>query len=180
MYNSKIHNRKSIRLTDYDYTSEGLYFITICTKDKKCLFGNIVDGEMILNNTGRIVKEEWLHTVEIRKENVALHEYVVMPNHFHAIVEICRGVLHTPENIHNNINHLCNQGVCYTPLQSPSKSLGAIIRGYKGAVSRLLGYSVWQRNYYEHIIRNQQSYEEIATYIINNPFVWEKDQLFIK
>ena len=68
----------------------------------------------------------------------------------------------------------------YTPLQSPSKSLGAIIRGYKGAVSRLLGYSVWQRNYYEHIIRNQQSYEEIATYIINNPFVWEKDQLFIK
>lgn len=61
MYNSKIHNRKSIRLADYDYTSEGLYFITICTKDKKCLFGNIVDGEMILNNTGRIVKEEWLH-----------------------------------------------------------------------------------------------------------------------
>ena len=108
-----------------------------------------------------------------------MHKYVIMPNHFHAIIEICRGVSHTPECINAN-NSGCNQGVCNTPLQSTSKAIGAIIRGYKGAVSRRIGYSVWQRNYYEHIIRNQHSYDEIEEYILNNTFLWEKDNLFIE
>ena len=181
MYDPNIHRRKSIRLPEYNYSTEGFYFITICTQEKKCTFGKVVNGEMILNEAGRIVKEEWLQTMNIRKGEVKLHEYVIMPNHFHAIIEICRGVSHTPENI--NINKPtsysgCNQGVCNTPLQSPSKTVGAIIRGYKGAVSRKIGYSVWQRNYYEHIIRNQHTYDEIEEYILNNPFLWEKDKLY--
>ena len=179
MYDPNTHRRKSIRLPGYDYSTEGFYFITICTKDKKCIFGNIVDGEMILNEAGKIVKEEWLQTINIRKGEAKLHKYVIMPNHFHAIIEICRGVSHTPECINAN-NSGCNQGVCNTPLQSTSKTIGAIIRGYKGAVSRRIGYSVWQRNYYEHIIRNQHSYDEIEEYILNNTFLWEKDNLFIE
>ena len=181
MYDPNIHRRKSIRLPEYIYSTEGFYFITICTQDKKCIFGKVVNGEMILNEAGRIVKEEWLQTMNIRKGEVKLHEYVIMPNHFHAIIEICRGVSHTPENININkpTNYCgCNQGVCNTPLQSPSKTVGAIIRGYKGAVSRKIGYSVWQRNYYEHIIRNQHTYDEIEEYILNNPFLWEKDKLY--
>ncbi|HJC94020.1 MAG TPA: transposase [Candidatus Phocaeicola excrementigallinarum] len=182
MYDPKIHHRKSIRLPEYDYSAEGFYFITICTQEKRCAFGKIVDKEMVLNKAGKIVKDEWLRTIEIRKDDVTLHEFIVIPNHFHAIVQICRGVSNTPENIHkdNHINDCkCIQGVFDTPLQSPSKSLGAIVRGFKSAVSRQLGHSVWQRNYYEHIIRNQRSYEMIAGYILNNPYVWEKDMFYI-
>ena len=114
MYDPNTHRRKSIRLPGYDYSTEGFYFITICTKDKKCIFGKIVDGEMILNEAGKIVKEEWLQTINIRKGEAKLHKYVIMPNHFHAIIEICRGVSHTPECINAN-NSGCNQGVCNTP-----------------------------------------------------------------
>ena len=105
MYDPKIHHRKSIRLPEYDYSAEGFYFITICTQEKKCVFGKIVDKEMVLNKAGKIVKDEWLRTIEIRKDDVTLHEFIVMPNHFHAIVQICRGVSNTPENIHK-YNHI--------------------------------------------------------------------------
>ena len=100
MYDPNIHRRKSIRLPEYNYSTEGFYFITICTQEKKCTFGKVVNGEMILNEAGRIVKEEWLQTMNIRKGEVKLHEYVIMPNHFHAIIEICRGVSHTPGYMH--------------------------------------------------------------------------------
>ena len=85
--NPHIHNRRSIRLKGYDYAQEGLYFITLCTQNRALLFGNIENGEMNLNDYGRIVEDEWIKTLEIRK-NIAIHEYVIMPNHFHAILEI--------------------------------------------------------------------------------------------
>ncbi|MBK8487049.1 MAG: hypothetical protein IPL48_04595 [Bacteroidetes bacterium] len=103
-YNPQIHHRKSIRLKGYDYSQEGLYFITICTHKRKCLFGEIIknadyDAEMILNEYRIIAHDEWLKTTEIRP-NVELCEFVVMPNHFHGIIRLIgRGELHSPHNI---------------------------------------------------------------------------------
>ena len=94
-YNPDIHHRRSIRLKGYDYSRSGLYFITLCVVDRICVFGNIVDGKMQLNDIGRLVEEEWLNTVDVRNGDVRLHNYIVMPNHFHAIIEIC-ATPHTP------------------------------------------------------------------------------------
>ncbi|WP_392419833.1 transposase [Capnocytophaga canis] len=186
-YNPDIHKRRSIRLKGYDYSREGLYFITICCQNREHYFGEIVDGKMQLNEIGEIAYNEWINTETIRK-NVVLHSFVVMPNHFHTIVEIahqCRGVLHTPnyitlrtpngdeKGVFNTSNN--EKGVCNTPLRSPSQTLGAIVRGYKSAVSKKIGFSVWQRNYYEYIIRNEESYFKIHEYIENNPAKWEED-----
>lgn len=179
-YNPEIHKRRSVRLKNYDYSQEGLYFITICCQNKEHLFGKIENGQMILNPIGKIVKQCWEETPNIRP-NVALHQFVVMPNHFHAIVEIThrRGELHSPnDNLSpdnkNNLNET-QKGVFNTPLRSPSQTLGAIVRGFKSVVSKNAGFSVWQRNYHEHIIRNEQSYFKISEYIENNPLKWEED-----
>lgn len=160
------HHRGSIRSKGYDYSKEGLYFITICTEDKRCLFGSVVNGKMQLNRYGKIVDDEWLNTINIRKGDVVLHEYVVMPNHVHAIVEITRrGVSHTPTS---------STLASHTPMKSPSKTLGAIVRGFKGSVSKRIGKSIWQRNYYETIIRDDKAYANISNYIRNNPMKWSR------
>ncbi|GAB6011474.1 transposase [Viscerimonas tarda] len=201
-FNPEIHHRRAIRLQEYDYSQEGLYFVTICVQDKQCLFGEIVDGEMVLNDVGKIVYDEWMKTPIIRPE-IELGEFVVMPNHFHAIIVITRrrGESHSPNNDVDNVGayrirpitanipdthiasntqnvHNPNQGVFDTPLRSPSNTIGSIVRGYKSAVSKQLGFSVWQRNYHEHIIRNNQSYQKIAGYIINNPTNWADDGFY--
>jgi REP element-mobilizing transposase RayT len=200
-YNPIIHHRRSIRLKDYDYSQAGLYFITICCQDKICRFGKIKNGEMILNDWGKLHIDEWLKTPNMRP-NIQLGEFIVMPNHMHGIIVITdndegggRGVLHTPHNNtphnntpHDNNNHTpCdnNGGVCNTPLRSPSNTIGAVIRGYKSAVTKQiheLGFfdAIWQRNYYEHIIRNEQSYQNIADYIIHNPEKWLDDKFYIE
>ncbi len=86
-FNPNIHHRRSIRLKGYDYSQAGLYFITLCCKDRECYFGQIENGEMMLNAAGRIAHQEWQHTANIR-DNIALHDFIVMPNHIHAIIEI--------------------------------------------------------------------------------------------
>jgi REP element-mobilizing transposase RayT len=180
-YDPKKHHRRSIRLKGYNYSSEGFYFITICTEGRRCLFGTIINGKMVLNDYGKIVDNEWQNTIKIRNGDVVLHEYVIMPNHIHAIIQIHRGVSHTPNEIShtpneishtpNEISHTPNE-VSHTPFQSPSKTLGAIIRGFKGAVSKQIGKSIWQRNYYESIINDKQAFENISKYIRNNPAKW--------
>lgn len=184
-------NRRSIRLCGYDYSQHGLYFITICTYKREYLFGKIDNGEMILNAAGEIAHNCWLETEQIRP-NIVLGEFVVMPNHVHAVFaitrtgELCTGVSHTPEiNLdeshtavsHTSVLNICDNpaGVCNTPLRSPSQTVGAVVRGYKSSVSKRIGFSVWQRNYYEHIIRNQTAYERISQYIIDNPARWKDD-----
>ena len=183
-YNPAKHNRQSIRLKGYDYAQSGLYFITICCHNRACIFGHIENGIMIMNQYGKIAHNHWKNTIEIRN-NIELHEFVVMPNHIHGIIQISRrGVSHTPhvynemgltDNIPTNDYHSSSlHGVCDTPLRSPSQTIGAIIRGYKSSVTKqlkLMGYNdtIWQRNYHEHIIRNAQSYIHISNYITNNP-----------
>lgn len=194
-YNPDTHHRRSIRLKGYDYSQSGLYFITLCTVDRTCMFGNVVEGKMQLNDIGQLVEQEWLNTINIRHDNVRLHNYIVMPNHFHAIIEIRRGESHSPQShspySHSSQSHLsqsnsssitneCNINGKDLPrrMKSPSKTVGAIVRGFKGAVSRQLGYSIWQRNYYEHIIRTDASYRHISNYIENNPTKWQSDKLY--
>lgn len=163
-YNPFIHHRQSIRLKGYDYSSAGYYFVTICCFERLTLFGKIQDNQMLLNDYGLIAHNEWLNTVN-RRQNIELDEFVIMPNHMHAIVKF-------KQNLDNN-----NQPIGV--FQSPTNNLGAIIRGYKSAVSsqvkEMLGHTVWQRNYHEHIIRNQESYNLIANYVINNPMTWQQD-----
>jgi len=168
-YNPDIHHRRSIRLQGYDYSSPGAYFVTICTQNRECLFGDIVNGKMVLNDIGKIVADEWIKTGDIRDE-IELDAWVVMPNHFHGIVMIRRG----------------DRPVAPTsaPLPGPRpKSIGSLMSGFKSAVTKRInkirqtpGISVWQRNFYEHIIRNETELGNIRQYIINNPLNWQSDE----
>ena len=167
-FDPAVHHRRSLRLKGYDYSQAGLYFITICVEGWHCLFGNIINEEMHLNDLGLAVEKEWLNTITIRKDEISLHEYVIMPNHFHAIVELHEGC----ENSCHVIQHSQPQ------LRSTSKTIGAVVRGFKGAVSKTVGRSIWQRNYYEHIIRNADSHQKIVDYIRANPSRWKKDRFY--
>src|SRR5690606_23588314 len=117
LYDPNIHHRRSIRLKGYDYALEGLYFITLCVQNRAHLFGHIKNGNMVLSTYGQIAHEEWLNTGNIR-DNVALHEFIVMPDHFHAIIEI--------------LFHKGKEGEI-GKFKSPSQTVGSIIRGYKVA-----------------------------------------------
>jgi putative transposase len=179
-FNPDIHHRKSIRLRGYDYSQAGLYFLTICTKNGECLFGNIADGEMHLNSNGKIAQEEWLKTAEIRS-NIRLHESVVMPNHMHGIIEIIPTDNHDLQSDEMGSVVLCGEG----RMQS-APTLGNIVKGYKSAVTRRInelqdtpGGVVWLRNYYEHIIRDESAYLYISEYIKTNPQRWQQDKFHI-
>jgi putative transposase len=159
-YNPQIHHRRSTRLDGYDYSRAGVYFITICTKGMTCLFGDISNGEMALNETGKVAYNEWVKTPDLRP-NVLLDVFVIMPNHMHGIILIDETVLSKPET-------------AVAGFRSPSNNVGAIVRGYKSAVTRQINLlnndvSIWQRNYYEHIIRSERSYQHISGYIVDNP-----------
>lgn len=187
----EVHNRKSVRLKEYDYAQSGLYFVTVCTFNKECLFGKIKNGAMVINNYGEIVRDEWVETKNIR-DDIKLHQFVIMPNHIHGIIEItqhtitpqiCRGVSHTP--VMEHVPNESNGAHSNTPLRSPSRTVGAIIRGVKSAATKRInkirqtpGAKLWQRNYYDHIIRNEKSYLEISEYIINNPLRWHEDKFY--
>ncbi|WP_139957988.1 transposase [Flavicella sediminum] len=232
-YNPKKHHRRSIRLKGYDYAQAGLYFITLCVQNRQHLFGEIMNGEMQLNAFGKIAAQEWIATEEIRK-NCTLGAFIIMPNHFHAII---------------SIDYALKESETIGTFTSPSQSIGAIIRGYKGASTKKikerirleekkefdskrkesflstgelqfaptdkefaptdikgfdsedkkesaptdikgfdsedkkrlnladidLSRSIWQRNYYEHIIKNDKAFKNIENYILKNPLKWEED-----
>lgn len=169
-------NRKSIRLKNYDYRSAGYYFITIRTDKKRPFFGKITDNEIKLNVAGKIAQKFWMEIPE-HYQFAKLDQFIIMPNHIHGILIIERNDLNPRAQ---NIAPLQDQ----TP-ESMSGSVGAIVRGYKIGASKWfrqnLGIkNVWQRNYYEHIIRKEESLLKIQEYIANNPISWEKDELFLK
>lgn len=164
----------------YDYSQSGFYFVTICAKNRAHLFGEIKDGVMILNEFGRIARDEWIKTETIR-ENITVDAFVIMPNHVHGIIEINNndsqsvGAYRYPPL---RIGHK-------TPFRSPSNNLGAIVRGFKSAVTKQINkmrstpaIAVWQRNYHEHIVRDEESLHKIREYIAMNPELWGKDRYF--
>lgn len=157
---------------EYDYTQAGAYFVTICTHNKKCIFGNMVNGEMRLSNYGKIVKDEWLKTGVIRS-NVELDVFVIMPNHIHGIIMLTndgRGTLQrapTTEQFGKPV----------------SNSIPTIIRLFKSTTTKQINkirntpqIPIWQRNYYEHIVRNEDKLNLIREYITNNPLQWQFDR----
>lgn len=186
------HHRRSIRLQGYDYSQPGAYFITLVAHRRECLFGEIVGGDMQLSPLGRIVYDEWIRSIGIRKEiHLYEDEFIVMPNHLHAIVWIV-GVVGADGVRPSNGFHISNtyeigadhvqRGAYHAPLRRIPRSLSSFVAGVKAAVTSRSGKElnmtgIWQRNYYDHIIRNDQDFMNIWEYIDTNPQRWQEDQL---
>jgi putative transposase len=170
-FDPTIHHRRSIRIQWYDYCTEGAYFVTICGRGRKPLFGRIHNARMLLNDVGEVVERCW-GVIPDHFSGVELDEYVVMPNHIHGILFLTS----------SEEGAACGAPTEDGPLARP-RSLGSIVRLFKSSASkesRLLGLStlgsVWQRNYYEHVIRDGESLNRIREYILTNPLSWHLDR----
>ena len=176
--------RKPNRLPGYDYSQDNLYFVTSCVHDMICCLGNVVVGtgrdlslqepQMMLNEYGEIADQQWYWLAE-QYPYIVLHEFIVMPNHIHGIIEI-------------NRNAIVRTGrdLSVRDLSLPKiKSLSELMGAYKTTTSKkihLSGFNefAWQRSFHDHIIHNEKSYERISNYIINNPKSWDQDKFFKK
>ena len=181
-YNPEIHHRRSIRLKGYDYTQPGAYFVTFCSHRRAHIFGEVVSGEMVLNDVGKIARDEWFKTAKLRPY-VKLYEdeFMIMPNHGHGIIWIEDDGGALRRNAQSGTEQR-SAPTGIAPGVAPG-SLGAIIRGYKSAVTYAVnavqnqrGAVLWQRNYYDHIIRNDRELNNIRWYILNNPLNWQLDR----
>ncbi|MBZ0258850.1 transposase [bacterium] len=177
--NTKPTRKNSLRLSEYDYSESGSYFITVCTHKRQCALGKIIDNQMVLNEKGHIVNLEWKRSASLRS-GLNLDEIIIMPNHIHGIIQIQNPALsrgatccaREESSIYqSNQKHL------------NSNSLSTIIRSFKSAVTRKInllfntsGATFWQRSYYEHIIRNEAELERIREYIATNLFRWDTDK----
>ncbi len=164
----QMKERKQVRLRDYDYSKNGYYFVTICTRDRKGFFGEIEEGKMILNAYGRIVFECWCDLPK-HYVNCSLDSFVIMPNHVHGIVVIDN------ENVVGN-------GLKPFPTYGLS-GLSEIVRGFKTFSSRRINEGIrnrdrfsWQKSFYDHIVRSERSLSRIREYIQNNPLKWDLDR----
>jgi putative transposase len=196
-YNPKIHHRRSIRLKGYDYTQPGAYFITICTYQRMHIFGETVNGEMKLSPLGEIARQEWFRSAEIREEiRLFEDEFIVMPNHLHGIVWIVEsvgangvrpnmeeGARRAPSSMASQPMrpNVPDQDAHRATLRRSPRSLGSFIAGFKAAITSRAGQElnvtgIWQRNYYDHIIRNDWELHNIRGYILKNPLNWQLDR----
>jgi len=191
-YDPTKHHRRSIRLKGYDYTRAGAYFVTICTQDRACLFGNVTDGQMVLNDAGRMIEKWWLD-LNRKFSTMETDEYMIMPNHFHGIVVIVGAdlcVCPAPADAHvsgangsgaHDSNAHGSNAHAGAPLPSmiqwfKTMTTNEYIRGVKSRGWPPFAGKLWQRNYYEHIIRNDESLNRIREYIMNNPMQWTLDR----
>ncbi|MFH0771891.1 MAG: transposase [Candidatus Omnitrophota bacterium] len=171
--NKKFYSRKQNRLPTYDYSENGYYYITVCTHNQQELFGSIENDKMILNEYGKIIKDTWLK-IPAHFTNVDLDEYIIMSNHIHGIIQIVGARLPRPnEDINDNVIGRGN----------PAPTLGQIIAYFKYKSTKQInesrstpGRKIWQRNYYDHVIRNDKSLSNIREYIVNNPLTWGADE----
>ena len=197
-YNPQIHHRRSIRLKGYDYSQEGAYFITICCHDRKHFFGKIGNGNMKLNSFGKIAHAEWEQLPE-RFSNIELDEFQIMPNHMHGIIVIVGAPLAGAPNRDIQSIDTGNAQAKRAPVKgaptttvaptttTTTTTVGNIIGAYKSIVANeclalwkskrpneTMG-KLWQRNFFEHIIRDETSLNNIREYIIHNPENWKSD-----
>jgi len=189
------YRHRSLRLKHYDYSKAGFYFITICTQDRLHLFGEIVDDIMVLNDAGRMI-EDWYIELENKFQHINNHEMIIMPNHIHFIIQILEHVgadLRVCPNMHEN--EMMNTQFQMINKQSQRADtqvrpyVGDIVQWYKTMTTNAyikmvrngicppFNKRVWQRNYYEHVVRDDMDYERIAVYILNNPMTWVDDVL---
>ncbi|ANV86444.1 transposase [Picosynechococcus sp. PCC 7117] len=182
-YNPQIHHRRSIRLKSYDYNRAGAYFVTICVQARECLLGTITDKILHLNEYRKIVEQVWNYLPR-HFENLEIDAAVIMPNHFHGIL-ICTEPETTdfpvppPKDAFNAIRNKGDR-----PFYEQKTNLGKIIAYFKYQTTKkinqkrgLVGTKIWQKNYYEHIIRHEKSLNILREYIENNPYNWHTDQL---
>lgn len=160
----KLPKRKNIRLKDYDYSQAGYYFVTICTNGKKNLFWNVaveatcgISHNIIpLSKIGKIVDLE-INNINSIYKNVEIDKYVIMPNHIHMIIILC-----------------AEDGRSKT-----APTISRIIQQFKGSISKKVGFPLWQKSFYDRVIRNQQEYKKICEYIETNPLKWEEDKYYM-
>ena len=195
----------SKRLKNWDYSGEAVYFITIVTKNRKCIFGSVIDDKMILNDNGQIIENELLKSIKIRK-NWFFHNWVVMPNHIHLLIEIIEPQIveaHSSASTSgistNNIMTNAEETHCCAPLQknqnqSESKlsrkpnSISSFVAIFKSVTTKQINdiykdaqqcvsTKIWQTNYHDHIVRNYNTFDKIYQYIKTNPGNWEMDSI---
>jgi putative transposase len=178
-YNSVSHHRQSLRKKGYYYAQNGVYFITVCTHNRHCFLAEF-NTPTLLTRYGIIVHDAWNNTPIIRPD-VLLDAFVIMPNHIHGFIVICGGMSHG-EKSQAGVSQYAPTG-----FRSPSQTIGAIIRGFKSSTTKQINQMrgtpdlpVWQRNYYEHIIRNEEELNRIREYISTNPQHWINDIHFIR
>lgn len=181
------HHRHSVRLRGYDYTQPGAYFVTLCTHQRECMFGDITEGVMRLNVLGRVVQTCW-QALPQHFHAVELDAFAIMPNHVHAVICIvdrptsCRGKA-SPIGSGVSKNSIGDALPLPRDRGSNPGSLAAMVQNLKAVSSRQInrlrgtpGATVWQRNYYEHIIRTARELNVVREYIANNPLKWSLDR----
>jgi len=175
-YSPEIHHRRSIRLKGYDYSQPGAYFVTVCVKDRICLFGDVEQGEMILNDAGNMIKTWWL-AIPGKYIHVELDECMIMPNHFHGIIKI----VGADQCVCPDLSEYREKGEHIgSPLPRimqwfKTMTINEYICGIDAHGWERFNGKLWQRNYYEHIIRDEKELQLIREYIVNNPMQWELD-----
>jgi REP element-mobilizing transposase RayT len=191
-FNPEIHHRRSIRLKEYDYSRAGAYFVTVCAWQRECLFGEIKNGDMFLNEYGRIVHEHW-NAITGYFDNVETDEFIVMPNHTHGIVILNntrRGGVSPPVPSpvplvlpvpNKTIDIKTKEGGETPPLRR--HTLGQVMAYFKYQSAKAInqvrttpGVPVWQRNYYKHILRDERELHAVREYIRYNPLKWDEDE----
>lgn len=177
LYQNK-YRIESARLKNWDYNRHAFYFITICTKNQIPFFGQIERGTMQLSEIGEIANQAWQATSALRPDmNLELGHFVVMPNHFHAILLIGENEYNTDTALSNN-----KDASYQNQFDSQSKNLASIVRGFKAKVTskawKINPNFAWQPRYHDHIIRNEQALEKISNYIQNNPLLWKQDKFY--
>ena len=180
----KKYRIKSARLKNWDYSHKGAYFLTICSKNKECFFGDIVDGKMQLSKIGKIVVEEWKKTSKVR-ENIELGEWIVMPNHLHGILIIYNDFNGKTENeLLNRSKEYKGKHPQMSKISPTKNSISNAIKFFKRQTTirsrKIDSKFAWQSRFYDHIIRNEKSYQTITGYIVHNPQRWQKDKLYIE
>jgi REP element-mobilizing transposase RayT len=186
-YYSQFYNRRSIRLPGYDYSKPGFYFITICCQDRQHFLGEIKDAEMHLNEAGKMI-EKWYFKLEEKFSEIKCHEMVVMPNHFHCIIEIItaknntekkgwgdHAPTHDDTDMGDHVGSPRPAGLATVIGWFKTMTTNEYIRGVKQLGWRKFNKRFWQRNYFEIIIRSEKSYQRITQYIKNNPIKWGQD-----
>ncbi len=180
-YKPERYHRRSIRLPGYDYAAAGLYYVTICTQDRASLFGEMMNGEVATNALGEIVRQCWVGLPR-HYGHVGIDAFVVMPNHVHGIITLIATNVGAGFKPAPTVPFTASARV---PAQEhgPRHSLSEVVRAFKTFSARYINQSrstpgarVWQRNYYEHIIRGERELNRIRVYIANNPSQWDRDE----
>jgi REP element-mobilizing transposase RayT len=165
MKSIRTHDRKSVRLKGHDYAAAGKYFVTICTYDRDCIFGNVIDEEMKLSQFGEIVRDAW-YDLPNHNNGIDLGEFIVMPNHILVIIiinDVGAGSEPAPTGKRHGLTEIIRQLKTFSSIRI-------------NKTRNTIGIRVWQRGYYEHIIRNEKELNNIRDYIINNPIKWAYDE----